>query len=79
MLSVHAIAMAFEVALFRLTWLWFKISSTLTRCVVPSSLLSPIFPKRNDSERNLKLSRFLQDVDGDGKLAYDELDMCLLG
>ena len=78
-LSVHAIAMALSVTLFRLTWLWFKTSSNLTRCVVPLSLLSPIFPKRNDSEGNLKLSRFLQDVDGDGKLAYDELDLCLLG
>jgi hypothetical protein len=22
---------------------------------------------------------FMQDIDGDGKLAYDELDLCLLG
>ena len=29
--------------------------------------------------RNFSISLFIQDVDGDGKLAYDELDLCLLG
>jgi hypothetical protein len=29
--------------------------------------------------RNSSIFLCIQDVDGDGKLAYDELDLCLLG
>jgi hypothetical protein len=45
------------------------------------AVLLPLLPLFPPSKLSSDFGMFLhaQDVDGDGKLAYDELDLCMIG